>query len=235
MPAVPSTTHADSPYARPHPHLVGAQIIPTTAISPAGSSGWSQGTTVTVAPRLHRHRIWLFFRPQSRAVTRRDPPGLNTRGACGRGSGSPGLLLGPASRSEGLPSPPCCPQPRSDPPTTPSVTPPAPGASCWGPQRRGSPQGSHPAPASPAVSPFRGSSWSAPECPLLQVGCETQSHGPSPPRQDPAPWQQHHSQMPTQVKPQAGKFQHRNGFGSELADPQPPPPTLLCRLPSPTF
>lgn len=200
-------------------------MCPATAISPAGSSGWSQGTTVTVAPRLHRHRIWLFFRPQSRAVTRSDPPGLNTRGAWGRGA-DPQTAAGTSPRSEGLHSPSAAPRPLRA-PATPSATPPAPGASCWGPRRRGSPRGSQPAPASPAASPSHGSSWSAPAYPPLQVGCETQSRGPGPPCRTLCPGS---SITPKcqQSQISGGQFQ-RDGSGFRTCRPiaPTPHPTLL--------
>ncbi|CAN7946022.1 unnamed protein product [Ixodes pacificus] len=44
--------------------------------------GWSQGTTVTQAPRPIRQRSWLFFMPQSITVIRGCPPRLYTSGFC---------------------------------------------------------------------------------------------------------------------------------------------------------
>lgn len=206
-------------------------MSPTTAISPAGSSGWSQGTTVTAAPRLHRHRIWLFFRPQSRAVTRRDPPGLNTRGACGRGSGWPGLLPGPASRSEGLHSPLHCPQPLRPLPHL---------------QRHLLHQvllvG-----VLKAEAPLGDPVWHQlpQQCPLLADplcqcpgvhSCKwavRKSHGPSPPQQDPAPRQHRHPQMPTQGPTPGGQISTETSLvqSPQTHSPHRPPSSAVSPVP----
>lgn len=136
---------------------------------------------MTAAPRSHRHRTWLYLRPQSTAVIRRDPPGLNTRGVCRGGECgdqtiAPGPL--PALQPSSAPG-------TQIPPAIPSVTPPARDAACWGPQRGGCSPGSHLAPASPAASPSHGSSLLGPEYPPLQKGRETRPCSPIPPRAGP--------------------------------------------------
>lgn len=105
FPTSPSTSQGDGPYSRPHlpTPRQGPGMSPAAATPPAVSSGWSQGTTVTAAPRSHRHRTWLYLRPQSTAVMRSDPPGLNTQGVCGRGERGlpwPPPRLGPALHSK---------------------------------------------------------------------------------------------------------------------------------------